>query len=428
MPTLDNFLTISDRNLKAFERLAETMKDRPLVLVGAGVSVGAGYPTWDGLMQLFNTTIQELPAPPDAPKYIQQLARVTDPLWQAEEYRRLVKKVGYEALIWSTFRPKNTPATDVAKAIVDLDFSHVLTTNYDVSLEMAYQGKPIEVINWTEREKVGTFLRDISRRGDKRYFVYLHGRFDEPENIVLTERDYVKRYLVGDEASKKLFAIFMVRPVVFLGFSLTDPELTHLIRSTQGYAQSEAPTHFVVLPIATDQDEGAIAGWLNGKYGIEPVFYKSTPKHEGLLGVLTELKRYQSAKSEGEFKARSLKTARKRERDPDDPHKGQWGGLAERNSRVLSATVSKDDKDWFWVKLKVASTNPKKPLTGQVTFYLHPTFSPDTVNVDVVNGTADYDLYSYGAFTVGAQADKGKTELELDLSTLPDAPKRFREQ
>ncbi|MEA2205452.1 MAG: hypothetical protein QOE77_2228 [Blastocatellia bacterium] len=426
-----NFLTISDRNLKAFERLAETMKDRPLALVGAGVSVGAGYPTWDGLMDAFNKTIQELPVPPDAPKYLRQLARVTDPLWKAEEYRRLMKKVGYEALIWSTFRPKNSLVTDVTRAIVDLDFSHVLTTNYDVALETAYQSmnKPIEVINWTERDKVGTFLRDISRRGEKRYFVYLHGRFDEPENIVLTERDYVKRYLVGDEASKKLFAIFMVRPVVFLGFSLTDPELTHLIRSTQGYAQSETSTHFVILPLNPDEDEGAIAGWLSGKYGIEPVFYAMSPKHEQLLEVLEELMRFRSKKAEEELKVLSKTNTRKQEKDPDDPHKGQWGGRAERNGRVLSAKVSQDEKNWFYVQLKVASANPsKKPLTGQVTFHLHPTFSPDKVTVEVINGIAEYDLYSYGAFTVGAVAENGKTRLELDLAALPEAPKRFKDQ
>jgi SIR2-like domain/prokaryotic YEATS domain len=430
----EKFLDISSRNVKAFERLVDVIKDHPLALVGAGMSVGAGYPTWDGLMESFHNTILELPSPPDAPKYIHQLARVTDPLWRAEEYRRLIGKVGYEALIWNTFKPKNGPITQVLQVLVDLDFSHVLTTNYDNSLETAYQSAniPITVLNWTDRQGVGSFLREVSRPGGKRYLVYLHGRFDAPDNVVLTERDYVNRYILGDEAIKKLFTLFMVRPVVLIGFSLTDPELTHLIRSTQGYAQASAPTHFVILPLKASQDEGAIAGWLNGKYGIDPVFYQETPGHEQLLDVLQELCRYKSTQIERKGKeiSRTAPIRRRLEHDPDDPQKGRWEGKSERNGRMLSAEVKRtDDSDWFLVKLKVEpSTTRSKPLTGRVTFYLHPTFTPDKVTIYAKDGRAEYEVYSYGAFTVGAVADNGKTKLELDLSTLAEAPPKFKAQ
>jgi hypothetical protein len=433
MPKAGNFLDISPRNAKAFDRLCAAMGDSPLALVGAGISVGAGYPTWDGLMSLFHQTISELPAPPDAPKYIQQLERLPDQLWRAEEYRRLLGKAGYEALIWTTFKPRSGPPLPLLQAIVDLNFGHVLTTNYDNSLETAYRtaNVPISVIEWTDRQKVGNFLREVSRHSGERYFVYLHGRFDTPGGVVLTERDYVNRYLLGDEASKKLFAVFMVRPVVFVGFSLTDPELTQLIRSAQGYAQSEVSTHFVILALKPGQDEGAIAGLLNGKYGIEPVFYHETPKHEQLLDVLMELQRCRAGRPPEEAKPASKPAARKRlEEDRDDPRKGKWGRLPVRNGRILSAEVrATDDADWFIVRLKVEPAQANsKPLTGPVTFYLHPTFSPDRVTVEAQGGKAEYEIESFGAFTVGAEADGGKTRLELDLATLPDAPARFRAQ
>jgi hypothetical protein len=428
-------LVISSRNATAFENLVKVMGNEPIALIGSGVSVGAGYPTWPGLMDLFHKTILEFPTLAAAPKYIHQLKRVEDPLWRAEEYRRLIGKTGFESLIWNTFRPKNGPINPLLQELVRLNFSHVLTTNYDTSLETEYQtaGADITVINWSDRKEVGTFLRDVAGRGDKRYFVYLHGRYDAPDRIVLTERDYAERYLLADEASKKLFAIFMVRPVVFIGFSLSDPELTNLIRSIQGYTQSEVPMHFVILPLQPErEDEGAIAGWLNGKYGIEPIFYPMTDKHEHLLDVLQEVSGYMRADAGEEMKAVTKRPAKKiPEVDPDDPHKGRWGGRAERNGRVLSAKVkaAQDDPNWFEVKLTVEpATERSKPLTGEVTFYLHPTFKPDKVTVNVKDGKAEYEIYCYGAFTVGAVADAGKTKLELDLSTLPNAPMRFRTQ
>ena len=33
---------------------------------------------------------------------------------------------------------------------------------------------------------------------------------------------------------------------------------------------------------------------------------------------------------------------------------------------------------------------------------------------------------SYGAYTLGVEADDGRTHLELDLATLKDAPMLFR--
>ena len=37
-----------------------------------------------------------------------------------------------------------------------------------------------------------------------------------------------------------------------------------------------------------------------------------------------------------------------------------------------------------------------------------------------------FDLVAWGAFTVGARTDDGKTRLELNLATLESAPTRFR--
>jgi hypothetical protein len=84
-----------------------------------------------------------------------------------------------------------------------------------------------------------------------------------------------------------------------------------------------------------------------------------------------------------------------------------------------------DDPYWFRVELEVASTDAAAPLTGPVTFHLHPTFSPDEQAVAPADGVARLRLTSYGAFTVGAETADG-TRLELCLASIPDAPIEFR--
>jgi hypothetical protein len=112
----------------------------------------------------------------------------------------------------------------------------------------------------------------------------------------------------------------------------------------------------------------------------------------------------------------------------DDPQKNKWGGQAARNGRIMTATVMPSSvKEFYRVEIKVISTDPSRPLTGFVLFHLHDTFrNPDPV-IAVQNGSAILKLNMvYGAFTVGAEADNGYTQLELDLAELPNAPEEFR--
>ena len=111
---------------------------------------------------------------------------------------------------------------------------------------------------------------------------------------------------------------------------------------------------------------------------------------------------------------------------PDDPQKGRFGGRSENNDRELDANVS-ESGSFFRLDVWVKSLDPAKPLVGQVDFYVHDTFSRTVYSVMAGEGRAAYDFYVYGAFTIGAVCDGGNTLLELDLSTLPGAPKKFRE-
>jgi hypothetical protein len=117
--------------------------------------------------------------------------------------------------------------------------------------------------------------------------------------------------------------------------------------------------------------------------------------------------------------------------DPTDPVKGLFGGRQVTTTpglRVLSASVTTDrhDRDSFRIRLRLSSGDPH--ISGEVAFFYHPTFTIPYERVRVIKGEAKVELYAYGAFTVGVLADNGETALELDLSTLEDAPVDFRER
>ncbi len=115
-----------------------------------------------------------------------------------------------------------------------------------------------------------------------------------------------------------------------------------------------------------------------------------------------------------------------------DPHKGNFGGSPEANGRVLEATITPaagPKSAACKVLLRVRSTNSAKPLNGNVTFYLHPTFEQwQRYDVPVTGGIAEDTITSWGRFTVGAVADGGDTRLELDLATVPGGTTKFYSQ
>jgi hypothetical protein len=115
-----------------------------------------------------------------------------------------------------------------------------------------------------------------------------------------------------------------------------------------------------------------------------------------------------------------------------DPNKGQFGGASQANGRQLEATITPAagrGSAACNVLLRVHSTESARPLKGEVTFHLHPTFGRGSVySVPVKEGKAEDSITSWGRFTVGALADEGKTKLELDLADVPGGTKKFYAQ
>ncbi|MBS1913516.1 MAG: hypothetical protein JST22_16130 [Bacteroidetes bacterium] len=117
-----------------------------------------------------------------------------------------------------------------------------------------------------------------------------------------------------------------------------------------------------------------------------------------------------------------------------DPAKGRFGGLADRDGWRIGATVTPVDssRTFFRVTLEVTASDEAQVMSNQVAIHLHPTFKPDVVTAELgPDRTLAYTFQSLGAFTVGVEANNGKTLLELDLADpalVPNAPQEFRER
>jgi hypothetical protein len=115
--------------------------------------------------------------------------------------------------------------------------------------------------------------------------------------------------------------------------------------------------------------------------------------------------------------------------DTEDPNRGRFGGSARSGGFETSATFRQSYADWVEITCSVRCVEPNLQLIPgeKVSLFLHDTFRPDRVELELMSREAQYTFLAYGGFTIGIWIPRLNIQLELDLAALPDAPQAIRE-
>lgn len=269
----------TENNERAIRRLIQALQSgRALGFVGAGSSIRVGYPSWPELLEKMAVEVCLRCSNQD----LSYLSKNNDMLWRAEQMRNLLGD-DYYPFIRREFDAKNPPCDPFHELLMRLPFQHILTTNYDPVLEYAQarvaQDRPVQFFCWNARDDLSEFL---SRQDDPTYgrrIAYVHGRFNDPSSIVLTERDYTEHYGNGKLTKKALWAFVAIRTLIFVGFGLTDFDLLYIFRFIRAEFGGESH-HFTFVGLKADDDGKDRRRYLHSKYGIEPVFYEVVDRLE----------------------------------------------------------------------------------------------------------------------------------------------------
>ncbi len=234
-------------------------KGQALVLVGAGVSIGATrgqvvkvgkktFPlaSWTGLLH-HGVTFCEQWVKADLPrgwaKAVRAEINVGDCGSLIGAGTKIEEKLKAPEGLYITWLQSSVGALkivddSVLAAIAAIGLP-IATTNYDRLLE-SITTQP--VVNWTQRHKVQPILR-----GDDKGIIHLHGDWDDPKSVVLGHRTYaaVER---DPHAQAVLREIFSSRTVLLAGFGggLSDPNFGPLLKwVAEAFASSIYP-HFLL--------------------------------------------------------------------------------------------------------------------------------------------------------------------------------------
>lgn len=232
-------------------RLINGVGRSPYLFVGSGFSRRyMGTDDWDGLLRHLCSRLSDDPFRldsylarcPDNPDYgalpsaatmldkDMRIAVLEDPRFasfrddHAEDIRQrksVLKIMAAERL--SSFKPDHmTHELDILREVGRRRISGVITTNYDCLLESLFPEFKVFV---------GQDDLVFHRTFEMGEIYKIHGSMDNPESMVLEEADYAKLAETQDYLAAKLLTIFMEYPIIFIGYSLNDPDIQAILMS-----------------------------------------------------------------------------------------------------------------------------------------------------------------------------------------------------
>ncbi len=287
--------TLEEQNRPVIHELISALNGRQSVLmVGAGCSVGLGYPDW---WNLVNEMRKELTPELAFPTGVD--VKLAAAMVKQESYKLYKRLDPYERYIGDKFRPHTPSCQNVHCNLVKLGFAGVVTTNYDVVMEAAINKafvenssycQPVNLCNRESRYKVTEYLRDLGHNSPPSSVLHLHGCYDHASQIVLTQDDYEFFYngipresegalqgqprILDTLHRKVIWALLATRSVAFAGFSLEDSFFADVISVwREDFDLCLESPHFAIMGAKSEEERHSIKEKLL-ILGIRPIFYE----------------------------------------------------------------------------------------------------------------------------------------------------------
>jgi CHAT domain-containing protein len=218
---------------------------RCVLFVGAGLSVAAGLPDWKCLLLAMVADIESEGLSDGTAEELRKLIDSGKLLDVADHCRQRLGERRYQELLGEQLRGGAGEIPDAHHAITQLPFSAVVTTNYDKLLERAYtrfRGDLPKVVTSRDRESLGSLLFSGGF-----FILKAHGDIDDAASLVLTARDY-REIIHANPAFDALFAaLLMTRSVLFIGYSLGDPDFRLLLDRQLSTFGENIPERYAVM-------------------------------------------------------------------------------------------------------------------------------------------------------------------------------------
>ena len=261
--------------------LEDAVRERKCILfVGSGLSVAAGYPSWGDLVLFLVEEARKMPHA--RVNGLDEIIAEKDYGMLAEFARSALAPSQFATLLKQKLGARAKP-TKVHELIASTDYRGLITTNYDRLIETT--------VTLTRQWQPAIFTPETMEAlamalSNPEFFIFkLHGDVGSIDNIVLTDRDYDRLILRSPHVRSFLQAVVLTYTLLFVGYSLRDPDFQLSLRELSLIFEGKTPTHFAMLP---DPPDFTIASLLQ-RLNIQAIPYSGKDNHREVEDVLAHL-------------------------------------------------------------------------------------------------------------------------------------------
>lgn len=154
----------------------------------------------------------------------------------------------YANYLRQVYSRPNYRASNVHQLIKDIDCKIVITTNFDKIYENMCNEHGYTTANYREIDKILANLKTTEN-----LIIKAHGSIDDIDNLVFTQKQYYEAKKNFPQFYQILHALFLTQTVLFLGYSLNDPDI-NLVLETVGNSSSSSSPHYVVVKQGVDEE------------------------------------------------------------------------------------------------------------------------------------------------------------------------------
>lgn len=220
---------------------------RAAIFVGAGVSAGATnvngtrMKAWPG----FLTEAANLLEDRKLIKNAVDLIKSQDYLMACEIISRGLGVEARRKILTDEYNQRGNPS-ELHKLLMSLNQRLVLTTNFDLYLETAWNEVNTKETHHPQIKKSITEDCFQAFRDSQNYIFKIHGSIDVIDSVIFTKKDYTEKAYGNWAYSKFIETVLLTHTVIFIGFSLNDPAISQVI---ENYAHNipHARPHYIFL-------------------------------------------------------------------------------------------------------------------------------------------------------------------------------------
>lgn len=255
---------------------------RSIVFVGSGISKNAQpeMPTWG---QLIEKLSQKLNKQVDQ-RLVSRLVRKEKLLDAAQIITDGIDRADLNAELRRFFQIRPSPHSELYNTLLQFDLKTVVTTNYDEFLEKNFDHFSGGVAAYNVLKHTSKDLLD-QLRSPQRTIIKMHGCITEVNDIVLDRMSYFNARHANHGFFAVLSALMTTNTILFIGYSLGDPDLQIILENIHGPTNS-AHGHYCLLP---KLEHRSMVGAIKRSYNINCIEYP-TGQHQvvkdGLLSLL----------------------------------------------------------------------------------------------------------------------------------------------